>query len=128
MTPVRLADWKVHGPSFATASDGKPTATVQGPLLVQFPRALDHGLLQRALGVQRDGRAIEGDIAIGANETEWRFTPKSPWTPGRYELVVLSILEDPMGNQIGRTFDVDKFTEIDKSASPDRMTIPFIVR
>lgn len=118
MRPVRLADWKVHGPS----------STVQGPLLVQFPRPLDHGLLQRALGVQRDGKPIAGDIAIDANETEWRFTPKSAWTPGRYELVVLSILEDPMGNQIGRTFDVDKFTEIDKSASPDRMTIPFIVR
>lgn len=128
MTPLRLADWKVHGPSFAKASDGKPSSTVQGPLLVHFPRSLDHGLLQRALGVQRDGQPIEGDIAIGANETEWRFTPKSAWTPGRYELVVLSILEDPMGNQIGRTFDVDKFTEIDKSASPDRMTIPFTVR
>jgi hypothetical protein len=118
MSMIRLADWKVHAPS----------STVHGPLKVQFPRPLDHGLLQRALGVDRDGKPVPGDITIGANETEWQFTPKSPWIDGRYELVVLSILEDPMGNQIGRAFDVDKFTEIDKTSSPDRVTIPFEVR
>lgn len=123
MAPIRLGDWKVHGPSSAKASEGKPD-----PLVVQFPKPLDHGLVQRAIGVERDGKPIDGDITVSANETEWRFTPKTPWTPGRYNVVVFSILEDPMGNQIGRAFDVDKFTEIDRSASPDRMTLPFVVR
>lgn len=118
MRPIDPSSWKVQGPS----------SVVQGPLLVQFPRPLDHGLLQRALGVQRDGKPIDGEISIGANETEWRFTPKEPWQTGAYELVILSILEDPMGNKIGRSFDVDKFTEIDKSPAPDRMTLPFSIK
>ena len=33
---------------------------------VTFPDPLDHGLLRRALGVARDGAAVEGEIAIEA--------------------------------------------------------------
>jgi hypothetical protein len=118
MAALDPAAWKIQDPS----------STVQGPLVIQFPKPLDHGLLQRAIGVERDGKAIAGDIAIGADETEWRFTPRSPWIAGSYDVIVLSILEDPMGNQIGRTFDVDKFTEIDKSPAPARSKLPFVVR
>jgi len=85
-------------------------------------------LLQRALGVATGNTAIEGDIAVGAGETEWRFTPRAAWSSRRYDLVILSILEDPMGNKVGRPFDVDSFTQIDKSPTPERMTLPFDVR
>ena len=33
-----------------------------------------------------------------------------------------------MGNKIGRAFDIDAFKEIDKSPSPDRTTIPFVIK
>ena len=74
------------------------------------------------------GALVSGDISIGANEREWRFTPKEPWSVGAYQLVVLSILEDPAGNRIGRPFDVDAFDRIDPSGSPERTLVPFVVK
>jgi hypothetical protein len=118
MAPIRLEDWRITAPGTGT----------RNPLVVTFPKPLDHGLLQRALGVATSITAIEGDIVVGAGETEWRFTPHAAWSSQRYDLVVLSILEDPMGNKVGRPFDVDSFTQIDKSPTPERMTLPFDVR
>jgi len=118
MHPIAPADWTI----------ASPPANTRRALVVRFPRPLDHGLLQRAIGVERDGQIIDGDIAIDAEETAWHFTPKAPWRAGPHVLVVLSILEDPMGNKIGRPFDIDNFTNIDKSPTPDRVTRPFIVK
>jgi hypothetical protein len=42
---------------------------------VPFPEPLDHGLLMRALGVARDGREVDGEIAVDQLETRWTFTP-----------------------------------------------------
>jgi len=33
-----------------------------------------------------------------------------------------------MGNKVGRPFDVDSFTQIDKLPAPERMTLPFVVK
>lgn len=118
MNPIRTNDWKVQ-PARPGSRD---------PLIVTFPKPLDHGLLYRALGIERSGKPVDGEISIGPNETEWRFTPAAQWTSGTYDLVVLSILEDPMGNKIGRAFDIDSFKEIDKSPAPDRLTLPFVIR
>lgn len=118
MAPIRLEDWRIQAPAGGT----------RDPVVVTFPKPLDHGLLQRALGVATGSASLEGDIAIAAGETEWRFTPRAPWSAKRYDLVVLAILEDPMGNKIGRSFDVDSFTEVDKSPTPERMTLPFVVK
>jgi hypothetical protein len=118
MSPIDTRSWRIESPA----------AAAQNQLVVKFPKPLDHGLLQRALGIEQNGKEVQGDVAIGANETEWRFTPKAPWKAGNYDLVVLSVLEDPMGNKIGRAFDVDRFTEIDKSPAPERTKLPFVVR
>src|SRR6185503_6883202 len=95
--PISLAAWTI-----------KPArAGTRDPLVVTFPRSLDHGLLQRAIGVStRNGDAVTGDIAIGTNEKEWRFTPREAWRAGAYDVVVLSILEDVAGNRVGRAFEV----------------------
>ena len=118
MRPIRTSDWTLRPPTVGTRE----------PMIVTFPKPLDHGLLNRALGIERDGKNIDGEIAIAASETEWRFTPATPWAGGAYTLAVLSILEIPMGNKIGRAFDIDSFKEIDKSPAPDRVTLPFVVR
>ena len=118
MAPIRLEDWRIQAPAAGT----------RNPVVVTFPKPLDHGLLQRALGVATGSATLEGDIAVAAGETEWRFTPRAAWSSRRYDLVVLSILEDPMGNKVGRSFDVDSFTEVDKSAAPERMTLPFVIK
>ena len=92
-----------------------------------FPKALDRGLLLRALSVTRDGKAVEGDVTIDQGETRWAFTPREPWRAGAYQLVALDILEDVAGNQIGRAFEVDNFDTVDKSPIPQTIAIPFTI-
>lgn len=118
IAPLQLTEWRVR----------PPAAGSRDPFVVAFPKPLDHGLLQRALAVARGSATIAGDVTIGPGEMEWRFTPRDAWAAGAFDLVVLSILEDPMGNKIGRPFDVDTFDHIDRTPAPERMTVPFIVR
>jgi hypothetical protein len=118
MAPIRPADWRLAAPGAGT----------RDPLVVTFPKPLDHGLLQRALGVTRSGAVIAGVIEVGPGELTWRFSPQDAWAAGSYDLLALSILEDPMGNKIGRPFDIDTFDRIDETPAPERTTIPFVVR
>jgi hypothetical protein len=104
-----------------------PAAGTREPLSVTFPDALDHGLLRRALGVARNGKMIEADVAIESRETRWLLTPRDPWTPGDYQLVAFSFLEDLAGNRIGRAFEVDNFERTDITAEPEKTTLPFRV-
>ena len=97
-------------------------------LRVVFNKPLDHGLLARALGVERkDGSQVMGTVDIAANGREWHFTPSEVWRAGEYQLLVLSILEDPAGNRIDGPFEVDVFERVDKSPAPERHTLPFSV-
>jgi hypothetical protein len=118
MSPIETASWHLQPPATAT----------RNPVTVSFPKPLDHGLLQRALGVRRASTTVNGEIGIGADERQWTFTPGEPWQPGRYDLIVLSILEDPMGNRIGRPFDIDTFVRIDRASIPDTVSLGFQVR
>ena len=115
--PLDTTQWRID----------PPKAGGQTPLVVTFPEPLDHGLLFRALGVRLGGKVVDGDVAIGANETQWSFTPHEPWTAGAYDLLALSILEDRAGNQIGRAFEVDNFETVDKGPDPRTVTLPFNV-
>lgn len=112
-----ISTWRVTPPKAGT------TAVVS----VAFPHPLDHALLIRTVGITVNGTAVPGEIAIGPNETEWRFTPAQPWQAGRYEVVALSILEDPSGNRINRPFEVDAVDESD-DPEPQRYSLPFEIR
>jgi hypothetical protein len=119
LAPMQLADWKIE----------MPKAGTNAPLVVTFPKPLDHGLLQRSLGVdRRGGGPVNGEGTIGAEERSWSFAPLDRWRAGQYVLVVMSNLEDPSGNRIGKPFDIDKFDQIDRSPEPDRFAVPFEVR
>jgi hypothetical protein len=103
-----------------------PTAGTRDPLIVTFSEPLDHGLLQRTLGVSEEGGAsLPGQTDVVNGETRWTFVPKEPWRAGAYRLVVLTILEDLAGNRIGRAFEVDEFDRTDRSAGPQSIAIPF---
>jgi hypothetical protein len=115
--PLDTAQWRIE----------PPKAGAQTPLVVAFPEPVDHGLLFRALGVRRSGEVVDGDVTVGANETQWSFTPHQPWEAGDYSLLALSILEDRAGNQIGRAFEVDNFESVDKGSDPRTVTLPFHV-
>ena len=113
--PLDTAQWRLT----------PPAAGGQAALVVTFPEPIDHGLLFRALGVRRGGEVVDGDVVVGANETQWSFTPHEPWREGAYDLLALSILEDRAGNQIGRAFEVDNFETVDKGPDPRTVTLPF---
>jgi hypothetical protein len=117
MQPLDTGDWRIEPPRTGSLA----------PLSVRFPDALDHGLLTRSLGVQRAGHPVDGDVLVEDGETRWTFTPREPWSAGRYELLALSILEDRAGNQIGRAFEVDNFEAVDKSPDPRTVTVGFAV-
>lgn len=111
------SSWRIEAPAPGT----------RNPLMVTFARPLDHGLLSRALGVEtRDGRPFEGDVTLDAHDTRWLYTPNAPWAAGTYDLVALSILEDPSGNRIGRPFEADLRGPVVEH-SPDEYRVPFIV-
>lgn len=117
--PVDPSGWRIEAPGA-----GSPDA-----LVVTFPEPLDHGLLQRAVGVvDADGAPVMGETVIEEGETSWRFVPRDAWQAGGYALVVLSILEDPAGNQVGKRFEVDRFDRVDASPVPERSMVPFTVR
>jgi hypothetical protein len=120
MQAIRLQDWTVT----------PPRAGTRDALTVAFPRALDHGLLSRALAVAHAGQPapLAGALTIGPAERAVTFAPRDAWTAGNYELVVLAILEDPAGNRIDRPFDVDRFERIDPTPAPERRTVAFVIR
>jgi hypothetical protein len=113
--PLSMNDWTIE----------IPPAGTRDALSVTFPAALDHGLLQRALSVARDGAPLDGEATIDGGETVWRFAPRAPWQRGGYALVALEFLEDVAGNRIGRAFEVDTFERTDPTPQPERFTRPF---
>lgn len=116
---LSVKDWRVTAP--ATGSRDAVTVT--------FPWALDRALLARAVGVTfPDGRAVEGDSAVGAGETSWTFRPRTPWQAGEYRLLVLTLLEDPSGNRVGRAFEIKAFEQGDRAPEAERVNVPFTVR
>jgi hypothetical protein len=102
-----------------------PAEGTREPFRIAFPGPLDHGLLLRAIGVRRDGHAVEGDVRIEEHETRWVMSPREAWRPGRYELVILSFLEDIAGNRIGRAFEVKRFERSGTSPAPELFLRPF---
>lgn len=104
-----------------------PAAGSREPLLVEFDRPLDHGLLQHCLSVQDgDGRTIEGVGEIGKGEGSWRFTPDNPWTTGEYRLVLEPRLEDVAGNTPVRVFDRDVTKAEDAPGEREAVAVGFV--
>jgi hypothetical protein len=114
--PLDTADWRVTPPRAGTTD----------PLSVSFPWALDHALLRNTIGVATEaGQAVEGFVATEADETRWLFTPRAVWGKGRYQLRILTVLEDPSGNKVGRAFEMEPGTAADPAREPESVTIPF---
>lgn len=116
--PLTPSDWRVAA----------PTAHTRDPLNVTFPWALDYALLQNALSVySASGEAVPGTVATEAGETRWTFTPRTPWRDGVHELRILTLLEDPSGNQVGRAFEMKPGTAADPRQEPEVAVVPFTV-
>jgi hypothetical protein len=113
---MKLADWRVTA----------PTAGTRDPLVVVFPRPIDHAVVMRALAVEKHAVAVAGAVRLDERDTRWAFTSHEPWTAGDHVLSVQAFLEDPQGNQINVPFE-----EAVDAPKPERAldtySIPFSV-
>ena len=110
--------WKVTPP--------RPATTI--PLIVDFDRSMNYPLLQRMLRVAGPHGQVEGTITVDRRETQWRFTPRAPWTMGPHRLIVDTGLEDLAGNKIGQPFDIDVFDRVTERITTMTVDVPFTVR
>lgn len=114
---IDLAEWKIEAPA----------AGSRQPLVVKFPRPLDHALLQRTMDVlDSAGQHLAGEVAVSDEERQWSFTPEQAWASGEFALEVDKVLEDLTGNRIGRAFELAE-GETAKQKGPATVQIPFTV-
>jgi hypothetical protein len=115
---VDPASWVLH----------LPRASSVDPLVVDFDRPLDHGLVQRCLSVRTSGgAAVAGSAGIGAEERAWAFFPTLGWAGGAYLLEVDPSLEDLAGNSVARVFDRDLSDPLDDPRPTRPVRVPFVV-
>lgn len=89
-----------------------PRENSKEPLVILFREPLDHSMLQTAIMIVNDqSRAVEGQLGISKNETQWSLTPNAPWRSGTYTIEINSRLEDNVGNSVEKQFDVDVFNK-----------------
>jgi hypothetical protein len=105
-----------------------PAAGTTKPMVVIFPRPLDHALLHRLLWVEGGEKRHEGSIKVSAKETRWEFTPSAAWTAGRFALVADKRLEDLAGNSIGKAFEVDVFRPVQREIETQVVKVAFVVK
>ncbi len=95
-----------------------PQAGTRKPLICQLGAPLDYALLHSQLTVQTEaGEKLSGKIRLNQHESIWRFIPDEAWQPGRYRLVVGTVLEDLAGNSIARPFAIDLTKEKTRSSA-----------
>jgi hypothetical protein len=123
------------GPPIEKAIDTKewkvapPTAGTRHSLEIRFPRPLDHALLERTITVSDSGgKRVPGEITIEDHERRWLFRPDQPWSSGKHELVIDTTLEDLAGNRIGRAFEVDELTPIEKTVVAEFVRLPIAIK
>jgi hypothetical protein len=97
-------------------------------VVVSFPTPMNYPLLGRMLQVSGPQGQVAGSVAIGREETEWRFTPREPWKSGDYNLVVNTGIEDLAGNHIGQAFDIDTFERVTEQITTETISMPIRIR
>jgi hypothetical protein len=106
-----------------------PAAGTRAPLVVTFPKPLDHALLHRMVTVaDAKGKAVDGTIAVTDKETCWRFTPQNNWSAGAFHLLADTQLEDLAGNNLARPFEVDIFRPVQGEIKVEQVKVPFEVK
>jgi hypothetical protein len=95
-----LAKWQIVAP--------KPGSN--DALKVVFTDPMDHALAMRMIAVDK----VPGAAKLEDQERVWMFVPDQPWKPGRYRLMVQTTIEDLAGNNVGKPFEVDLFSDVQK--------------
>lgn len=105
-----------------------PAGGSREPLSLTFEAPLDHALLHRLLWVENEaGERVEGEVRVEAGERRWSLLPDTRWSPGRYRLMIRSILEDLAGNGIDKPFEVDVFEQVRERVDSKTLSREFTV-
>ncbi|HKX33481.1 MAG TPA: Ig-like domain-containing protein [Blastocatellia bacterium] len=117
--PPDPATWKIEAPRPDTPE----------PLTIVFPDPMDQALAERLVAVtDLAGTPVEGKTMLTDQERRWTFVPDRPWSSGRYQLVIQTIIEDLAGNNIGKPFEVDLFNQIQRRLESPTVKLPFEIR
>lgn len=93
-------------PSPADWSLALPKTGTRAPLSVTLDGPVDHlSLAYRLRVLGPDGVPLPGRIALDKAETQWLFTPRTPWPDIPHQLAIDPMLEDLAGNRPGVLFD-----------------------
>ena len=118
-TPLDPKQWTVTAPKSGT----------QASLSIDFPEPLDSALLLRFVDVvDPKGKPLRGKVTLDNDEKRWTFSPDTPWEAGQYSLEILASLEDLAGNKVGRSFDVDRFEQVDQRVTSEMVSIPVTIK
>jgi hypothetical protein len=67
-------------------------------------------------------------VQVEPGERRWRFVPQAPWTRGPFDLVVLTLLEDPSGNKVGHPFEIEAFERQADVPDSERQVLGFQIK
>src|SRR5687767_388491 len=108
-----LSEWKLS----------IPRAGTRDLLKIDFSDPMDHALALRMIQIEN----VPGSAKITDNEKTLTFTPEQPWKAGKHRLLVQTTIEDLAGNNIGKPFEVDLFSDVQKRITRETVSREFTV-
>lgn len=106
-----------------------PPVDSHEPFTLTFPEPMDHALTLRLITiVNAAGQTMTGQATLEDHEQRWRFRPNMAWSRGTYNLVIQTTVEDLAGNNIGKPFEVDLFTGVERHLKTSSVKLSFEVR
>ena len=114
--PPDVKLWKLQPPQRGSSK----------PLVLSFPKPMDHALAQRMIRVVvPPGELVAGEAVLEDQERRWIFTPAQPWKAGPHTVLVQTTIEDLAGNNIGKAFEVDLFENVQRGLTNLTVKLPF---
>lgn len=104
--------------------------TTEKGVEVRFEKALDRALAERMIRViGPDGKPWNGTTSASASGDRLRLgDEKTTWAPGTYKLVIDTRLEDPCGNRVGESFEIDVFKPVTKAIVGKSVEKTFVIK
>jgi hypothetical protein len=120
----QVADADREAPDLAQWEILAPKSETKEPLKIKFKDPMDHALAMRMISIEK----THGTATVEDQERVWTFVPDQPWKAGRYRLQVQTTIEDLAGNNIGKPFEVDLFSDVQKRLTREVVERAFEVR
>lgn len=84
---------------------GGPRPGTRMPVTIDFPAPIDRQSEPLIAIADEKGHRVVGESRLASGERRWEFTPASPWTNQKWNVVVHPRLESPCGDEMGEAFE-----------------------